>query len=129
MKLFTLIAGYAAGLAVAMKYRKDNGTSKLASKSKKSTVDTIVDEIVDIHKSAYTDARTFMQGNLDDVKDFDTLKSKVTPFIDNFTAEAESLFDEVSEKGGVKKAALQSRLADLVTEKKALLDAAKSRGE
>jgi hypothetical protein len=28
-KLITLLAGYAAGIAVAMKYRKDHGTSKL----------------------------------------------------------------------------------------------------
>lgn len=29
MRLITLLAGYAAGLAVAMKYRKDNGISKI----------------------------------------------------------------------------------------------------
>lgn len=128
MKLFTLIAGYAAGLAVAMKYRKNKGTA-LPADASKSKVDRIVDEIVDIHKTAYKDARSYVEENFHDVHDFDSLKSKVSPYIDNFTHEAEALFESVSEKWTAKKAALQSRLADLVAEKKALLDAAKTRGE
>lgn len=56
MRLLTLIAGYAAGLAVAMKYRKDAGTSKLATPTK-SHIDSFFDEIVDIHKSAFADVK------------------------------------------------------------------------
>jgi hypothetical protein len=56
MRLFTLIAGYAAGLAVAMKYRKDAGTSKLTTPTK-STIDSFFDEIVDIHKSVFADVK------------------------------------------------------------------------
>ena len=58
MRLFTLLAGYAAGLAVAMKYRKDNGTSKLENTSnKKSKLDSFIEEVVDIHKTAFADVK------------------------------------------------------------------------
>ncbi len=58
MRLFTLLAGYAAGLAVAMKYRKDNGTSKLENtENKKSKLDSFIDEVVDIHKTAFADVK------------------------------------------------------------------------
>ncbi len=58
MRLFTLLAGYAAGLAVAMKYRKDVGTSKLENTSnKKSKLDSFIEEVVDIHKTAFADVK------------------------------------------------------------------------
>ena len=58
MRLFTLLAGYAAGLAVAMKYRKDNGTSKLENTvNNKSKLDSFIDEVVDIHKTAFADVK------------------------------------------------------------------------
>lgn len=58
MRLFTLLAGYAAGLAVAMKYRKDNGTSKLDPViPAKTKLNSFIDEVVDIHKTAYADVR------------------------------------------------------------------------
>ena len=58
MRLFTLLAGYAAGLAVAMKYRKDAGTSKLENTSnKKSKLDSFIEEVVDIHKTAFADVK------------------------------------------------------------------------
>ena len=58
MRLFTLLAGYAAGLAVAMKYRKDKGISKLENtENKKSKLDSFIDEVVDIHKTAFADVK------------------------------------------------------------------------
>ena len=57
MKLFTLLAGYAAGLAVAMKYRKDAGTSKLDENTSKSKIGAFIDEVVDIHKTAFSDVK------------------------------------------------------------------------
>ncbi len=57
MKLFTLLAGYAAGLAVAMKYRKDAGTSKLDETTSKSKIGAFIDEVVDIHKTAFSDVK------------------------------------------------------------------------
>ena len=79
MRLFTLLAGYAAGLAVAMKYRKDNGTSKLDTESPNtSKLNSFIDEVVDIHKTAFADVKSFVNENFDDVDNFDDLKSKVT---------------------------------------------------
>ena len=58
MRLFTLLAGYAAGLAVAMKYRKDKGISKLENTvNNKSKLDSFIDEVVDIHKTAFADVK------------------------------------------------------------------------
>lgn len=58
MKLFTLLAGYAAGLAVAMKYRKDAGISKLEkSIENKTKFNSFIDEVVDIHKTAFADVK------------------------------------------------------------------------
>jgi cobalamin biosynthesis protein CbiD len=79
MRLFTLLAGYAAGLAVAMKYRKDNGTSKLDTETPNtSKLNSFIDEVVDIHKTAFADVKSFVSENFDDVDNFDDLKSKVT---------------------------------------------------
>jgi cobalamin biosynthesis protein CbiD len=79
MRLFTLLAGYAAGLAVAMKYRKDNGTSKLDTETPNtSKLNSFIDEVVDIHKTAFADVKSFVNENFDDVDNFDDLKSKVT---------------------------------------------------
>jgi hypothetical protein len=80
-KLLTLAAGYAAGLAVAMKYRKDHGTSKLATDPSRSKVDAFIDEVVDIHKTAYGDAREYVTTNLEDVKDMGDLKTKVVDVV------------------------------------------------
>ena len=58
MRLFTLLAGYAAGLAVAMKYRKDNGSSKLNTENQNpSKLNAFIDEVVDIHKTAFADVK------------------------------------------------------------------------
>ncbi len=58
MRLFTLLAGYAAGLAVAMKYRKDAGKSKIdTSTDNTSKFNSFIDEVVDIHKTAFADVK------------------------------------------------------------------------
>ena len=89
MRLFTLIAGYAAGLAVAMKYRKDTGTAKVPD-PKASHMDTLIDEIVDIHKTAFSEVKGFVSTHIDEVTDLDSLKSKVMTSIDSFATEAEA---------------------------------------
>jgi hypothetical protein len=79
MKLFTLLAGYAAGLAVAMKYRKDNGMSKITDAvTGKSKLDIFIDEVVDIHKSVFADVRGLVGDTFDDVENFDDLQSRVS---------------------------------------------------
>lgn len=77
MRLLTLLAGYAAGLAVAMKYRKDNGTSKLNDvDATKTKLNSFIDEVVDIHKTAYADVKGFISENFDDIENFDDLQKK-----------------------------------------------------
>lgn len=98
MRLITLLAGYAAGLAVAMKYRKDAGVSKIETDSKKSKVDGFIDEIVDIHKTAYGEVKGFVSTHFDDVNDFDALKTKASSLIDSFTTEAENLITSLKNK-------------------------------
>ncbi len=102
-KLLTLVAGYAAGLAVAMKYRKDNGKSKLSANPDKSKLDNFFDEVVDIHKSAYGDAKEYVETNLEDVKDLDSLKAKVTTKMSGLADEAETLLTSLKDRGEEKK--------------------------
>jgi hypothetical protein len=113
-KLLTLVAGYAAGLAVARKYRKDHGKSKLSADPDKSKLDNFLDEVVDIHKSAYGDAKEYVETNLEDVKDMDSLKTKVTTKMSGLASEAETLLSSLKERG--------------LDKKEELLDEAKSKG-
>ncbi len=58
MRLFTLLAGYAAGLAIAMKYRKDSGKSKISTThADDSKLNSFIEEVVDIHKTAFADVK------------------------------------------------------------------------
>lgn len=99
MRLFTLLAGYAAGLAVAMKVRHDAGQSKLGSTDpNKTTLDKIVDEVKDIHQSTYADVKKFVVNHFDDVHDFESLKVKVSSIVDNVAAEAEAFITSLQEK-------------------------------
>ena len=127
MRLLTLIAGYAAGLAVAMKYRKEAGTAKTPD-PKASKMDNIIDEIVDIHKTAYTEVKGFVSTHLDDVKDFDSLKSKVMTSIDSFATEAESLISSLRSKGVEKGEKIKTAVDALYAEKNKLIDEAKTKG-
>jgi hypothetical protein len=102
MRLITLLAGYAAGLAVAMKYRKDAGTSKLDTDPNKSKMDSIIDEIVDIHKSAYQDIKSVVSVTWEEVEDLDGLKAKVMTVVDGFTSDIETKIAELKTRGEIK---------------------------
>lgn len=94
-KILALLGTYATGMAVAMKLRKDKGTSKLAKDTKNSTLENVIDEIVDIHKMAYNDVKNFVTPLFDDVKDFEGLKTRVSGMIDEFGAKLEVAFAEL----------------------------------
>lgn len=128
MRLLTLIAGYAAGLAVAMKYRKDAGKSKLDTTSGKPTMDSLIDEVVDMHKSAFADVKWIINTYFDDVNDFDSLKSKVTGMIDGFVSEAETRITALKSKGETKADEVMGEVDALFEEKNELLEAAREKG-
>ena len=128
MRLFTLLAGYAAGLAVAMKYRKDNGTSKLdTDASSTSKLNSFIDEVVDIHKTAFADVKWFMAENFDDVESFDDLKSKVTGIISDFTENLDSHIETAKKAGTTKKDELLKIAEEFYNTHEATLDRAKTR--
>jgi polyhydroxyalkanoate synthesis regulator phasin len=126
-KLLTLVAGYAAGLAVAMKYRKDAGRSKLTTDPSKSKVDAFIDEVVDIHKTAYGDAREYVTTNLDDVKDLPTLKEKATEKMSSLMDEADTLYSSLKKKVTSEKQAIEQGVEDLIEKKDTLEDEAKAK--
>lgn len=130
MRLITLLAGYAAGLAVAMKYRKDSGASKIEvdDKSNKTKVDSFIDEIVDIHKTAFDDVKGFVSTHFDDVNDFESLKSKAMKTIDAFSEEAEALIESLKNHGDEKKEEIESEVDALFEKKNVLLEEAKKKG-
>lgn len=97
-KIFAVLGtAYAAAVAIAAKKRKDEGTSKLAENTKDSTLQNVVDEIVEIHKNAYNDARNFVVDNFSDVKDFDTFKLRVTDLLEDFSKIAEEKFENLKD--------------------------------
>lgn len=126
-KLLSLVVGYAAGLAVAMKYRKDAGTSKLEKSADKSTLDAFIDEVVDIHKTAYSDIRAKVTETFDDVHDFEGLKTKVTGLIDSLQMELEEKFGTISSLGEEKKEEALSVLDTLYAKREVVLTQAKEK--
>ncbi len=107
MRLITLVAGYVAGIAIAMKYRKTTGTSKLAADPKKSTLENFVDEVVDIHKDAFGDAKKLYDTYFGDIKDFDGLKTKIETLVSTFATEVEDRINSLRSEGEAKKAEVE----------------------
>jgi ElaB/YqjD/DUF883 family membrane-anchored ribosome-binding protein len=124
MRLITLLAGYAAGLAVAMKYRGNTGSPDTTDKTK---VDAFIDDVVDIHKSAYTWVKKFVATNFDDVHDMESLKTKAGSLLDSAKTEAEALIASLQEKGIEKKEAIESEVDALFAEKEKVINAAQAR--
>lgn len=127
MRLLTLVAGYAAGLAVAMKYRKDTGTSKVKKDAKKPTMDSIIDEIVDIHKTAFADIKSTVTTLWEDVESLDDLKSKVMTVVDSFSEEVETRIAELRVDGAVKKEEATEYLNKALADKEATLESAREK--
>ena len=127
MRLITLLAGYAAWLAVAMKYRREAGTSKLGVDPKQSKIDAFIDEVVDLHKSAITDAKSAYRTHFGDIESFDDLKAKVTTLIDSASDEAESYIASMRARGADKKEILESEVDAFFAEKNKILEEAKDK--
>jgi hypothetical protein len=127
MRLITLLAGYAAGLAVAMKYRKDAGTSKLDTDPNKSKMDSIIDEIVDIHKSAYQDIKSVVSVTWEEVEDLDGLKTKVMALVDGFASDVESKITELSTRGEIQVEVLEKAVDESLAEKEAAIESARTK--
>ncbi|MBC7503678.1 hypothetical protein H7169_01805 [Candidatus Gracilibacteria bacterium] len=128
MKLFTLVAGYIAGLAIAMKYRKDNGTSKLDSLNPlKSKLDTFIDEVVDIHRTVLSDVKEFTKDNFDDVDNFDDLQKRVSNIVGEFSSTLEGHIENAKKAGITKKNELMKVAKAFYSKNESTLESAKSR--
>lgn len=127
MRLITLLAGYAAGLAVAMKYRKTAGASKLPEDVTATTLDNFIDEVVDIHKDAFSDAKKLFDKHFSDVHDMDSLKAKVDTLIGAFMTEVDTKIANITAEWVEKKTQAETLLQNAYDEKLALLEQAKSK--
>jgi hypothetical protein len=127
MRLLTLIAGYAAGLAVAMKYRKDTGASKLPEDIKKSTFNNIIDEVVDIHRDVFVDAKKLFDNKFGEVHSIEDLKGKIETVIDSFTSEVEAKIESLKTEWEEKKTEIQGILEGAYNEKITLLEESKKK--
>jgi len=125
MRLLTLLAWYAAWLAVAMKVRRDAWTSKLDQDDPgKSTLDKLVDEVKDIHISTYADVKSYVEKHFSEVEDFDGLKSKVTSVMDTVADEVSEYIASLEKKWTMKRAEIEKALDEKFAEKDAILNAA-----
>ncbi len=130
MKLFTILAGYAAGLAIAMKYRKDKGTSKLESLNPlKTSIDTLVDEIVDIHKNAFTSVKDVVSENFDDIDNFADLQKKISGMVSNFSGTLDKHIEKAKKEGIIKKDELLEIAQEFYAKQEANLEVAKRRAK
>ncbi len=128
MRLLTLLAGYAAGLAVAMKYRKDSGKSKLSTiHEDDSKLNSFIEEVVDIHKTAYADVKWFVKSNFDDVDNFDDLQSKVWQFVSDFGNNLEAHLENAKKTGISKKEEILLLAQDFFETHQSTLEQAKTR--
>ena len=110
-----------------MKYRKDTGKSKIKKDPTKSNMDLIIDEIVDIHKSAYADIKSTVTTTWEEVENFDGLKAKVGTLVDNFTADVESKIESLRASGAAKKEELTTLADKALADKEASLESARDK--
>ncbi len=127
MRLLTLIAGYAAGLAVAMKYRKDTGASKLPEDVKKSTFNNIIDEVVDIHRDVFVDAKKLFESKFGEVHSLDDLKEKIESVIGSFATEVESKINALKTEWEAKKVEIENIVEWAYNEKVTLIEESKKK--
>lgn len=81
-----------------MKYRKDRKAeiAEVSTEPPKSRVDEFIDEVVDIHKTAYADIRDAVVVTFEEIKDFDELKKKVNEFVEAFHTEFDAKVAEIT---------------------------------
>jgi len=117
--ILTLLAGYAAGLAIAMKYKKDH--------KKHDTDSSMLDDIIEIHKTVFDTAKKSVQEFLDGIETPDDLKTKVMGVVDTFVTETKSTLSRLDEATADKRSALLEKTESLFVEKTALIDMAKEK--
>jgi hypothetical protein len=110
-----------------MKYRKDAGTSKVEADPTKSKMDSIIDEIVDIHKTAFADIKSAVSVTWEEVEDFDTLKRKVQAMVDGFTTDLEAKVTELRATGTAKKDELLAHLDTALADKEVAIESARTK--
>ena len=47
----------------------------------RSNLDKFIDEVVDIHRTAFSDVKEFAKDNFDDVDNFDDLQKKISAMV------------------------------------------------
>lgn len=92
--IFGVLAGYFAGMALATKYKK-NTTAKTKGGDAPSS---FMDDIVDIHKSAYSDVKHFVETNLEGVKTWEDFQARAQSIIDSFSDEFENMKEMIADK-------------------------------
>ncbi|MBP6981235.1 hypothetical protein KBB25_00450 [Candidatus Gracilibacteria bacterium] len=129
MRFITLALGYVAGLAIATKYKQSTSKSKKPLDPTKSKLDLFIDEMVDVHKEAFTDIKNTVNTSFEDVNDFETLKVKMSTLVDSFTDEFESQLSEISGSADEKKDQALTWLEAIYEKYKSTLLSAKKKGE
>ncbi len=90
-------------------------------------MDSIIDEIVDIHKSAYADIKSAVSITWEEVEDFDTLKGKVETMVDGFATDLEAKVTEIKASGTAKKDELLAHLDTALADKEAAIESARTK--
>lgn len=113
-----------------MKFRKDKKIpKKSAVDSTESKVEDFITEVVDIHRSAFDEAKKFFDDHFEDVNDFDSLKSKVEQVLSGFIPEIQSKIENLSAQGEAYKQEALNLIEKAYGEKQAFLQNAQARAE
>ncbi len=84
-------------------------------------MDEFIDEVVDIHKSAYSDIRDAVVVTFEEIKDFEELKKKVQEFVESFQSEFDAKVTGIMNDGTAKIGEIQRMLEEFYTKKQELL--------
>ena len=103
-----------------MKYRK-NSQPQVETDSTKTKMDVFIDDVVDLHKTAFAEIKGVVSVTFEEIKDFDELKQKVNEFISGFKTEVDKKVSEVSTEGSAKFEQIRRILEELYSKKQELL--------
>jgi hypothetical protein len=122
------MAGYLGGIAIALKH-SEKSKAKFADEvaEKGCAKKALWDNIVDIHRSMANSMKDWLTSE-ENVKRYETLRTKVMDEIEIFKTEAEIKIEDLKKKGYMKKDEIEAELKRLYDNRSALIKKAKSAG-
>jgi hypothetical protein len=113
-KLFTLLAGYAAGLAVAVAYRKSKTPdTEILKDGEWIDAPTLLNEIVDIHRDMYAGLRAVGSDIFAGVTDRTSLEARISEYTSTAADTAEMYIQKALTDNNIDIATIRNKIDTL----------------